>query len=305
MLRLDSFTDARISLAEFHGTERIPKRLPGGRMAAKKTTGIIPTMIKYGQSISAVRALPKAKGKRPAVIILHERYGIDQHTKDLTVRLAQAGFVGLAPDLFHRFSGDRKTVLSGAQRVDLSDDGALEDLNGAVGYLKKLKAVDAERIGIIGVCQTGRQPLLLAAKRSDIAGAVVLYGAIGGREWQGSNLRPTAIEELIAQVTCPVLGIFGEADHIISIDDVVRFRNCLEKGKKSCHVRIYRDAPHGWLNDTMPGRYRRPQAEAAWTDQRAFLQQAFAPGADRSTRLQHYTADIAAEYDFSRNVRYE
>ncbi len=72
-------------------------------MAAKKTTGIIPTMIKYGGGISAVRALPKAKGKRPAVIILHERYGIDQHTKDLTVKLAQAGFVGLAPDLISSF----------------------------------------------------------------------------------------------------------------------------------------------------------------------------------------------------------
>ena len=94
-------------------------------------------MIKYGQGISAVRALPKAKGKRPAVIILHERYGIDQHTKELTVKLAQAGFVGFAPDLFHRFTGDRKAVLSGAQRVDLSDDGALEDLNGAVGVFEE------------------------------------------------------------------------------------------------------------------------------------------------------------------------
>jgi len=274
-------------------------------MAAKKTTGIIPTMIKYGQSISAVRALPKAKGKRPAVIILHERYGIDQHTKDLTVRLAQAGFVGLAPDLFHRFSGDRKTVLSGAQRVDLSDDGALEDLNGAVGYLKKLKAVDAERIGIIGVCQTGRQPLLLAAKRSDIAGAVVLYGAIGGREWQGSNLRPTPIEELIAQVTCPVLGIFGEADHIISIDDVVRFRNCLEKSKKSCHVRIYRDAPHGWLNDTMPGRYRKEAAKDAWSLMMSFLKSCFTGGWDRNRIVCKYESDYSRNYNFTKNIRLE
>jgi carboxymethylenebutenolidase len=274
-------------------------------MAAKKTTGIIPTTIKYGQSISAVRALPKAKGKRPAVIILHERYGIDQHTKDLTVRLAQAGFVGLAPDLFHRFSGDRKTVLSGAQRVDLSDDGALEDLNGAVGYLKKLKAVDAERIGIIGVCQTGRQPLLLAAKRSDIAGAVVLYGAIGGREWQGSNLRPTPIEELIAQVTCPVLGIFGEADHIISIDDVVRFRNCLEKAKKSCHVRIYRDAPHGWLNDTMPGRYRKEAAKDAWSLMLSFLKSCFTGGWDKNRIVCKYEGDYSRNYNFTKNIRLE
>jgi len=274
-------------------------------MAAKKTAGTTPTMIKYGDGISAVRALPKAKGRRPAVIILHERYGIDQHTKDLTVKLAQAGFVGLAPDLFHRFIGDRKAVLSGAQRIDLTDDGALEDLNGAVEYLKKLKNVDAARIGIVGVCQTGRQPVLLAAKRNDIAGAVVLYGAIGGREWQGNSLRPTPIEELIAQVTSPVLGIFGEADHIISIDDVVRFRNCLEKAKKSCQIRIYRDAPHGWLNDTMPGRYRKEAAKDAWSLMMSFLKSCFIDSWEKNRIVCKYESDYSRHYNFTKNIRLE
>ncbi len=228
-------------------------------MATMKSTGITPTMIKYGGGISAVRALPKAKGKRPAVIILHERYGIDQQ----------------------------------------------EDLNGAVEYLKRLKEVDAARIGIIGVCQTGRQPVLLAAKRSDIAGAVVLYGAIGGREWMGNNLRPTPIEDLTAQVSCPVLGIFGEADHIISIDDVVRFRNCLEKAKKNCHIRIYPGAPHGWLNDTMPGRYRKEAAKDAWSLMMAFLKKCFSGGWDRNRIVCRYESDYWTKYNFSKNIRLE
>ena len=63
-------------------------------MAGKKSTGTALSMIKIDKRMSAAHALPKAKGKRPAVILLHERYGIDQHTKDLTVKLAQAGFVG-------------------------------------------------------------------------------------------------------------------------------------------------------------------------------------------------------------------
>src|SRR5574342_1405254 len=116
-------------------------------MEAKKIPGIKPSMVTIGGGIDAVRALPRAKGKRPAVMILHERYGIDRHTKDLTVKLAQAGFVGLAPDLFHRFTGDRQAVLKGEQRVDLTDDGALDDLNAAVDYLKKLKEVDGSKIG--------------------------------------------------------------------------------------------------------------------------------------------------------------
>jgi carboxymethylenebutenolidase len=274
-------------------------------MAATKSTGITPTMIKYGDGINAIRAMPKAKGKRPAVIILHERYGIDKHTKDLTVKLARAGFVGFAPDLFHRFSGDRSAVLRGEQRVDLTDDGALEDLNAAVEYLKKLKNDDPARIGIIGVCQTGRQPVLLAAKRNDIAGAVVLYGAVGGKEWLGNGLRPTPIEELISQVNCPVLGVFGEADHIISVDDVMRFRNCLEKAKKNCHIRIYPDAPHGWLNDTMPGRYRKEAAKDAWSLMMSFLKKCFAGGWDKARIVCKFQSEYSTKYDFSKNVRLE
>jgi carboxymethylenebutenolidase len=274
-------------------------------MAATKSTGTTATMIKYGGGISAVRAFPKAKGARPAVIILHERYGIDRHTKDLTVKLAQAGFVGFAPDLFHRFTGDPKAVLRGEQRVDLSDDGALEDLNGAVEYLKKLNNVDAARIGIIGVCQTGRQPVLLAARRNDLAGTVVLYGAIGGKEWLGNDLRPTPIEELISKVSCPLLGVFGEADHIISVDDVVRFRNCLEKAKKNFHIRIYPDAPHGWLNDTMPGRYRREAANDAWNLMMSFLKKCFNGGWSKERIVGKCESDLSAQYDFRKNVRLE
>ena len=274
-------------------------------MTATKAQGITPRMIKYSDGITAVRAFPKAKGKRPAVIILHERYGIDRHTKDLTVRLAQAGFVGLAPDLFHRFTGDRQALLRGEQRVDLTDDGALEDLNAAVEYLKRLKEVDGSRIGIIGVCQTGRQPVLLAAKRNDIAGAVVLYGAIGGKEWLGNDLRPTPIEELIPRVGCPVLGVFGEADHIISVDDVVRFRNALEKAKKNCHIRIYASAPHGWLNDTMPGRYRKEAAKDAWSLMMSFLKKCFAGEWDQDKIVCRYESEYSNKYDFGKNVRLE
>src|ERR1700751_4561742 len=118
-------------------------------MAEKKTTAGSAAPVRFGDGIGAVRAVPRAKGKRPAVILLHERYGIDQHTKDLTTKLAQAGFVGLAPDLFHRYTGDRKAVLRGEQRVDLRDDEALDDLTAAVDYLKGLSYVDSSRLGII------------------------------------------------------------------------------------------------------------------------------------------------------------
>ena len=272
-------------------------------MAAKKSTGIRFSTIRFGSGISAVRALPKAKGKRPAVILLHERYGIDPHTKDLTVKLAQAGFVGLAPDLFSRFTGDRKALQRGDARVELRDDEVLEDLAAAIGYLQRQSAVDGSRMGIVGVCQTGRQALLLGAHRKDLSASVVLYGAIGGKEWLTNEMRPTPVSDLIIGCHCPVLGVFGEADHIISIDDVVRFRACLEQAKKTYHVRVYRDAPHGWLNDTMPGRYRQEAAKDAWNLIISFLRKSFSEGWDQSRVSWNFESDFATTYDFTKNVR--
>jgi len=233
-------------------------------MALQKSAQVHSSMVRLGNGMSGFRALPRAKGKRPAVILLHERYGVVKHTKDLTLKLAQAGYVGFAPDLFYRFTGDKKTLERGEVRVELRDDEVLTDLGGSIDYLKKVPSVDSSRIGIIGVCQTGRQSVLLAAYGKELSSCIVFYGAAGGREWTTDEFRPEPIESLIGKVSCPVLGVFGEADHLISVDDVLRFRDCLEKYKKSYHVRIYRGAPHGWLNDTMPGRYRKEAAWDAW-----------------------------------------
>lgn len=261
--------------------------------------------IRLASGITAFRALPGAKGRRPAVIFLHERYGIVRHTKDLTLKLAQAGYVGLAPDLFSRFIGDKKALARGDARVELRDSEVLQDLGEAVDYLKKLDSVDPARIAIIGVCQTGRQSLLLGAHRNDLSSCAVFYGAAGGKEWTTDEFRPESIESLIGQISCPVLGVFGEADHIISVDDVLRFRGCLEHQKKSYHVRIYRDAPHGWLNDTMPGRYRREAAKDAWGLFLSFLKKTSGNGWDRSRVHWTFESDFSPEYDFKKNVRLE
>ena len=97
----------------------------------------------------------------------------------------------------------------------------------------------------------------------------------------------------------------GEADHIISLDDVRRFRNCLEEKQKTYSIKIFPDAPHGWLNDTMPGRYRREQAEAAWAAQLEFLDWLFDPGRDPARIEWNFSCATTADYDFSRNVRLE
>src|SRR4029078_1935763 len=95
--------------------------------------------------------------------------------------------------------------------------------------------------------------------------------------------QPKKLEDILAAVNCPVFGAFGEADHIISLDDVRRFRDFLGQNRTSYHIHIYRGAPHGWLNDTMPGRYRKAQAEAGWAAQQRFLGEVFAGERPRDT----------------------
>jgi carboxymethylenebutenolidase len=131
----------------------------------------------------------------------------------------------------------------------------------------------------------------------------VWYGAAQPREFQISERYPVALEELVGKIDCPVLGQFGEADHIISIDDVRRLRNALEKHGKRFTFNVYRDAPHGWLNYGMPGRYRRDMAERPLADQRAFLAEVLGPDYDRTRVVQRWHSDIGASYDFRANKR--
>ncbi len=253
--------------------------------------------------LPAFLAMPAAGEKLPAIVLMHERYGHVKHTRDLAERLARDGFVCIAPDFFHKHP-DQDALHRGDVGYDMTDPEAVTYLNAAMDELGALPQVDQSKIAVKGVCQTGRYPLVLAAERP-LAAALIWYGAASQREWQVNARFPIALDDIIARIDCPVLGIFGEADHVISLDDVRRLRDCLDRHGKSYTIKVYPGAPHGWLNDTMPGRYRREAAEHAWALQLAFLKQVLDPGYDRSRRVQVYECEHSADYDFSKNVRME
>jgi len=242
-------------------------------------------------------------GPAPAMVVIHERYGLVPHTKDLAERFAREGYVCAAPDCFFRHP-DQDALHAGDARYDISDDEAAEHLTTAVDLLEAMNEVNSDCIAVMGVCQTGRHPLILAARKK-IAAALVWVGAAQDREWEVSDIYPEPLEDVVARVQCPILGIFGETDHMISIDHVRRFRDTLEKHRKTYSIQIYQDAPHGWLNDIMPGRYRRQQAEAAWATQHAFLRDVFSPAYDRTRVHWQFECHSSASYDFSKNVRLE
>jgi carboxymethylenebutenolidase len=265
--------------------------------------GTITETILCPGGMPAYLARPDAHGAHPTVVLMHERYGLVEHAKDLARRCASDGFTVLAPNFFFKHP-DQKTLNAGASRYDMTDPEAAEYLKAALAALEKHPAADMSKVAVAGYCQTGRHPLVLAAE-VPFQAAVVWYGAASKREWPVTDAQPKPLEEIIAALPCPVFAAFGSDDHIISIEDVRRFRNALEEHKKSYEMHVYAGAPHGWLNDTMPGRYRKKQADAAWAAQQSFLKSVFAGGWPRNQVRWRFESEIASDYDFSKNRRQE
>lgn len=266
-----------------------------------EVTGRIRSWVTVCGYMPAFVAVPEGALGAPAMIVLHERYGFVRHTRELAERFAYDGFAVIAPDLYCRHP-DQAALNRGEASCDVSDPAAVAALEAAIETLSTLPEADVSQLAVMGMCQTGRLPLVLAASRR-LAAALIWHGAAQPREWEVNAKFPRPLEEIIAAADCPVLGIFGETDHLISLDDVRRLRDCLERHGRTYDIRIYGHAPHGWINQTMPGRYRGAQAEAAWAHQAAFLREVLSPGYDRSRRVQRYSADVAADYDYHRNVR--
>jgi carboxymethylenebutenolidase len=256
-----------------------------------------------GNAMPAFLAHPATGGSYPTIILMHERYGLVQHTRDQAVRCARDGYAVLAPNFFFAHP-DQDRLNAGAARYDMTDPESVTLIKAAIDTLKTFRVADLNRLAIAGYCQTGRHPLVFAAE-FPIGAAVVWYGAAGRREWQVSAAQPKPLDDLIAAIHCPVFGAFGEADHLISLDDVRRFRAALEAHRKSYDIHVFKGAPHGWLNDTMPGRYRKTEAEAGWAAQQRFLAAVFGGGYGGDTVRWQFACDSGADYDFSKNVRME
>ena len=259
--------------------------------------------LKCANGMPAFLAYPGDGRRHPTVILMHERYGLVQHTRDQAMRCARDGFTVIAPNFFFKHP-DQAKLNAGDSRYDLTDPESVEYMRAAMAALQEHRSADLSKLAVAGYCQTGRHPLVFAAEQ-EISAAVIWYGAASRREWPVNPQQPKPLEEVIAAVKCPVFGAFGEADHIISLDDVRRLRDCLELNLKSYDIHVYKDAPHGWLNDTMPGRYRKPQAEAAWAAQQRFLTAVLDPAYDREAVHWRFECDSGKDYDFSKNVRME
>lgn len=187
----------------------------------------------------------EAKG---AVIVIQEAFGVNEHIEDVTRRFAEAGYHAVAPHLFHRAGGgtapydDFAKVLPLYEHLD--DDGILVDVDATIEHLHAA-GWDNSQVGVVGFCFGGRVTFLVAL-RHPLAAAVGFYG--GGIVTQRFPQFPALVGES-AGLQTPWLGLFGERDESIPVDDVQQLRKALREASVETDIVLYPDAGHGFHCD--------------------------------------------------------
>lgn len=210
-----------------------------------------------GESIKGELYLPKVAGPRPAVVVIHEWWGLNDWVKEQAERLAGAGYVALAVDLYR---GQVATEADHAHELmrGMPLDRAIRDLRAAVTFLAARSNVRKDKIASIGWCMGGGLSLQLSLNEPTIATTVMWYGSV------------VTDPEAIQKVHAPVLGIFGEEDRGIPVDGVRQFEQQMKAARKDIEVHIYPNAGHAFANPEGSG--YRPQATTdAWDKTLAFL----------------------------------
>lgn len=199
------------------------KALPAGRVAYAATSGeTLQIRGHNGDSIDAYVARPTAAGTYPGVVVVHHMPGWDEPTIEITRRFAQRGYTAICPNLHHREGKATPEANSMSARVSggMGDDRAMGDIEGAIKYLRSLKTLNG-KVGIIGYCSGGRQVYLAACTLKGINAAVPCYpGGVGAG--RASATAPVDPLDLSADLSCPILGIFGKDDRRPSPEHVAK-----------------------------------------------------------------------------------
>lgn len=212
-------------------------------------------------NLSGYLSTPQDKGKFPAVLVIHENRGLNDHTRDVARRFAAEGFAALAPDILSRKGGTGSMESPDKARDAISTitpEDAIADLKAGLAYLNKHEKAKSGKLGSVGFCWGGARSFLLAAE-SDLLGAAVVF--------YGSSPAP----EKLLQVRCPVLGLYGETDERIT-SRVPETAEAMKKAGKRFDYKIYSGAGHAFFNDTGE-RYNKEAAKDAWERALSFLKE--------------------------------
>ena len=217
-----------------------------------------------GDIIGGYMARPLGSGPYPGVIVIHEAFGLVEHTKELVRKFAAHGYIALAPELFYREGpGDPNDLAAVIRRMGgLPDSQVIADLEGVVTTLRSVVTCNG-KVGCIGHCSGGRHTLLFACNTRSLSAAVDCYG---GRVITDelTPSQPRAVIDMVANLSCPLLGLFGESDLNPSPEHVARLEAELKKHHKEYEFKSYPpDAGHGFFADYRPS-YRPEAAVDGW-----------------------------------------
>ncbi len=196
---------------------------------------------------------PLPKDPTPAVIVIHENRGLVEHIKDVTRRVARAGFVGLGVDLLSRQGGTDQFTDATQQQQAYSrtvQEERRSDMISTLNYLKHLDFVKWNRIGAVGFCAGGGNVWDLSLVLPELAAAVAFYGT------------PPPPIELLDYIQAPVLAIYAELDRTLSLRMPDVITGMLTK-QKTFGFRLYQGVGHAFHNDTGPA-YNAAAACDAW-----------------------------------------
>jgi carboxymethylenebutenolidase len=210
--------------------------------------------------LSGYFSKPKKKGKYPAIIVIHENRGLNDHTRDVARRFASEGFIALAVDALSRKGGTASMTTPEKVReafAAIPGNDILSDLNAGLNFLNTHKYVKKNKLASIGFCWGGARSFMLSTVENKLAAAVVFYGTA-----------PTEAD--LAKVHCPVFGVYGEKDERIT-SKVPEVDSAMKKLKKPYEFKIYKEAQHAFFNDTNGERFNAEAAKDAWTQTLAFL----------------------------------
>lgn len=210
------------------------------------------------ETVSGVLYMPQGKGPFPALIVIHEWWGLNDWVREQASKLADQGYVALAIDLYRGKVASTPEVAHELMR-GVPEDRAARDLHAAFAFLQSQSNVKKDRIGSIGWCMGGGYSLDVALSEPQLQAAVMNYGHLA--------TDPAALGKIHAEI----LGIFGAKDQGIPVEDVKKFEADLKKAGKDVEIVIYPDAGHAFENPNNKSGYRPADAADAWKHTVKFL----------------------------------
>lgn len=210
-------------------------------------------------TVGAYFSLPTGKEPFPALIVIHEWWGLNDWIRKNADEFSKRGYAALAIDLYRGKSTIKSDEAHELMR-GVPQDRVAKDLQAAYSFLQNNPKVDKDKIAIIGWGIGGGYALQSATFLPKLRAAVMNYGSVFSDPLN------------VKKVGCPLLGIFGETDRGISVMDVQNFEQALKDAKKENKIIIYRNVGHAFMNPNNKDGYNAEITERAWREIFSFLE---------------------------------